>query len=470
MDRIAFLTLDNLTGDESFSWLRDAVPAAAGDQLTGVGKIVALRADSTRDAQNLEATRMVHGYFDRRRKSDQALHFEFSIEDVVTHKMETLAVEGDVIAVADRLAKSIDAAAKPFSTANPQAAAAWAKHDYAQATSLDPDFGAAWNSWIKDFASAGKTEEALNTAHLALARPSLRSPTDRVRIELSSAALRKDEAAVTQASAALLKLVPNDAGLLENLAQRESDGRNFAEAVRLRRELLRVNPSNRLIHNMLGYDLFFSGDLAGARKEFDEYAQLSGQEANALDSQGEVLFMAGEFSKAEPYFLKAHEKNPDLAGGGDLLKAVYARWLGGDLKGADQAFEGYLKFRSARADQSLEWRHAVWEYATGREPQARARLATLTGSLGELAKAQIMVWDNLAAVGSDLSMLEQTYRKTPAAADGAIRTLYARALVAAGKREDARKLLQLWPLPESGEPLIQALIYPMFQAARAQVQ
>ncbi|MEO8096884.1 MAG: hypothetical protein ABI811_04240 [Acidobacteriota bacterium] len=464
---MALLTLDNLTGDESLSWLRDAVPAATGDQLTGVGKILPLRVDATREAHNAEASLLVHGYFDRRgAPANGALHFEFAIEDSATRKIQTLAVNGDLLAAAGQLAKAIDSAAQPFSTANPQAATAWGKRDFAQATSLDPDFGAAWQSWIQNLAAAGKPEDALNTATTALARESLRSPIDRANIALAAATLRKDGAATRQAMGALLKLAPNDVGLVERLAQQETAARNFTEAARLNRELLRLRPSDPVVHNALGYALFFAGDLAGARKEFDEYGQALGHEANALDSQGEVLFMAGEFSQAETYFLNAHARNPDMLAGSDLLKAAYAHWLGGDLNGADKTFDTYLKYLSEHADQSVLFRQAVWEYATGREAQARTRLASATGPLADVARNQLLVWDNAARLPSDVTTLDQTYRNTAAANDGLVRTLYARALLGAGRRDEARKLVQTWPLPESGELLLQASIYPIFKDVR----
>src|SRR5260221_9116995 len=124
--------------------------------------------------------------------------------------------------------------------------------------------------------------------------------------------------------------------------------------------------------------------MAVARRQLDEYAKSPGHEANALDSQGEILFMAGQFVDAERYFTQAHQKGPELSDGVDLSKAAYAHWLGGDLPGADKVFEDFLRYRSEHQDQTVLWRHAVWEYGTGRSAQAISRLMTAKGAIADI--------------------------------------------------------------------------------------
>jgi hypothetical protein len=173
--------------------------------------------------------------------------------------------------------------------------------------------------------------------------------------------------------------------------------------------------------------------------------------------------MAGKFSEAETFFLNAHKANPELLGGSDLQKAAYARWLSGDLAGADKVFEDYLKYRVDHADQTVAWRRAVWEYSTGRESAAIERLKTVTGPAMQLAQGQLLVFSNRSKLETqDLVALERIYRQTAPGADGMVRTLYARGLLKAGRKAEAEGLAGIWPLPESGEPLLQALLYPMY--------
>ena len=462
-ERIAFLTLDNLTGDASLDWIRRAVPAMASAQLTGVNRIVPLRADALRDAYNAKATRFVHGYFDRR---GGQLHFLFTEEDAASHKMtRTLTMDGDVPAASDRLAKQIDAGAHAFSSTNVEAIAAWGQMDFARAVSLDPDFSTAWLAWVQQEAAAGRREQALEIAGRALARPDWRSPVERAQVALMAASLRNDQDARGKALMDLVRLVPNDLVSMRALAEQEMNERRFTESAQLFREVLRADP-DPFLRNLLGYSLFYAGDLAAARKEFDEYARAPGHEGNALDSQGEVLFMAGQFAEAEKYFRQAHEKTPALLEGVDLAKAAYAHWLGGDLPGADRLFEDFLRYRAEHQDQTVVWRRAVWEYATGRSAQATARLMAATGAIADSARRQLEVWSKPEALPQDLAGLEAVYKRTPPSADGLVRTLYARALIRAGREEEARKILTLWPLPETGEPLLQAFLYPMYRELR----
>ena len=434
--------------------MQEAVPAIAANQLTGVGRILPVRGDTSREAALVGANTLIHGYFDRR---NGALHFEFSIEDAVTHKMRAVTVEGDALHAADAIAKAVDSSAVPFSSQNPAAVQAWGRRDYAGATQLDPDFGTAWRDLIQS-ASSGQAELAAS----ALARSTLRTPLDRAQILLISAQLRQDEAAIAEASAELARLIPNDSALTRKLAEQAASARRFDQAVRFYQAVVQAEPDDTAVFNLLGYAQFFAGDLAGARKSFQEYSTHRGQEANGFDSEGEILFMAGQFGEAEKYFIRAHQTNPGMLGGGDLQKAAYARWLAGDLTEADKIFESYLKYRSENADQTVSWRRSVWEYATGRQAAALERLKTITGPAQQLAQGQLAVLNNSAALPRDLAALESAYKRTPASSDGLVRTLYARALLGVGRREEARKLAALWPLPESGEPLFQALLYPAY--------
>lgn len=464
-ERIAFLTLDNLTGEASLDWIGRAVPAMASEQLTGVSRIVPVPAGVLRDAYNAQATRFVHGYFERR---GGQLRFTFTEEDAASHKMtRTLSVDGDVLAASDRLAKQTDPSAHPFSSTNLEAISAWGQTEFERAVALDPDFSAAWLAWVQQETAAGRREQALAVAGRALARPDWRSPIDRARTALLAASLRNDQDARGKALMDLVRLVPNDTVSMRALAEQEMNTRHYPESVRLYRELIRLSAApDPFVRNLFGYALFYSGDLTAARREFDEYGRAPGHEANALDSQGEVLFMAGQFADAERYFTQAHEKAPDLLEGVDLAKAAYARWLAGDLAGADTIFENFLRYRSEHGDQAVVWRRAVWEYATGRSGQAMSRLMAATGPVSDLAQRQLQVWNNPDRLPEDLAGLELAYGRTPPSSDGLVRTLYARALVRNGRQEEARKILVLWPLPETGEPLLQAFLYPLYLELR----
>jgi hypothetical protein len=79
------------------------------------------------------------------------------------------------------------------------------------------------------------------------------------------------------------------------------------------------------------------------------------------------------------------------------------------------------------------------------------------------------VWSNLQSIPSDLAELEKAYRRSNPLSDGLVRTLYAEALARAGRKDEARSLVKLWPLPEQTD-LLQGLMYPKFIELRKALQ
>ena len=462
VERVAFLPFENLTGDATLDWISASGPKIVSDQLLGGAvRAVPVQVGALRDAYASGATQLVHGYFEKRGRD---LHFEFVVEDAQTHKtVQTVAGEGEMLGAFDRLARQIDSSAHPFSSTNPQAVAAWGHGEFENAVSLDPDFGAAWLSWAQARVAARDQQQASEIVARALRQRELRSPVDRAHLEFVSATLRQDEPAQQRTLTALARLMPHDLALLRALASQEMNARRFSEAAKSYDAILEESPDDLDTWNLLAYAQAFGGDVASAQKSLERYARDPAHAANALDSQGEVSFLNGKFAEAEKYFLEAHAKSSALLGGGDLLKAAYARWLQGDLPGADQLFARYLTFRTQQNDPLVPWHQAVWEYSTGRSDSAVARLSSVTGPVGNIARAQIAIWKDPSKLPRDPAALKQAYLRTPPASDGITRVLYAAALAEAGQKEEARKLLVLWPLPGlEGDPLLQSFLFPKY--------
>jgi thioredoxin-like negative regulator of GroEL len=150
-----------------------------------------------------------------------------------------------------------------------------------------------------------------------------------------------------------------------------------------------------------------------------------------------------------------------------LWKAAHARWLGGDLPGADKLAERYWQDRAKALDPLLTWRRANWLYETGRREEAMD-LLTKSPQAAD-AQRQLLVWNNLQSLPSDLGQLEKGYEQTNPVSDGLVRTLYAEALVRAGRKDEAKSLVKLWPLPEQND-VLQALLYPKFVELRKALQ
>jgi Tfp pilus assembly protein PilF len=466
VERLAILPFSNLTGDAAFDWVANAGPAILAQELAGGTHVLPLRAASVGTASLENATQLLHCTFTQRSGS---LQIQYALEDAGRHRMiATGSVDGTALFAVSALARTLDAGgARPFSTPNPDAAAAWGRGDFERAVALDPDFGTSWASWIAQTAQAGKPDLAAELAGRALARPSLRAPLDKAQIQLSYATLRKDEVARASALTELVRLAPHDIGPLLGLAAIEQQARRYPAAEELYRRVLAIDPGNADALNSLGYAEGESGDLEAAKKTFEAYGQVPNQANNGLDSLGEVYFMNGRFAEAEKYFAQVSARDPNFLKGAPLMKAAYAHWLDGDLAGADGLMQKYVAFLSKQNDPLVAWREAVWFYATGRSEQAMAALAKAPPDQAATMERQRAVWSGKAQIPDDLNQLRTIYQNSNPAADGLPRTLYAAALAKAGKAVEARALLKLWPLPESAsDNLLQSLMYPRFLELR----
>jgi tetratricopeptide (TPR) repeat protein len=460
VERIAILPFENLTDDPSLDWIANAAPAILVSEVAGSARITPLSLRTVSEAYRARATRFVHGYFTRRDK----LRFQIEVEDAATHKMTSRTNgDGELLAAMNGVAKTLEPAARPFSTSNPEALAAWGRGENERAVSIDPDFGGAWLTWVQQLANAGNAPRAGEVAAQALARPQLRSPLERAQIEIVAATIHRDSEAQLKGMLALSQLEPADTTLLENVAAAEVAARRFADAIAHYQTLRRLDPANVVVTNSLGYAEAFAGNLDAARQALEDYGKQPDQKTNSLDSLGEVDFLHGRFAEAEKYFMEAHQTNPKFLSGRDLLKAAYARWLGGDLQGAQPIMQQYFEFRSNVHDPLLEWRKAVWEYETGSHETAIGMLQKMPENEAGLAEKQLAVWRGTVPPPSDLAALKTAYEHTVPQVDGEVRTFYAAALLVAGQKDEARKLLVLWPLPEAGgDSLFQAMIYPKF--------
>ena len=465
MERLAILPFSNLTGDAALDWVENAGPAILSQELSAGAQVLPLRASSVGIAALEHATQLLHCTFTQRGGS---LRIQYALEETERHRMiATGSVDGSALFAVSALARSLDAeGARPFSTPNADAAAAWGRGEFERAVALDPDFGAAWASWVAQTAQAAKPDLALELAGRALARASLRTPLDKAQIQLSFATLRKDEAAREAALTELARLAPHDPGPLLGLAAVEQQARRYPAAADLYRRVLAIDPGNANALNSLGYTEGESGDLDAAKKTFEAYGQMN-QATNALDSLGEVYFMNGRFAEAEMYFGQVSARDPNFLKGAPMMKAAYAHWLGGDLAGADGLMQKYLVFLTQQNDPLAVWREAVWLYATGRREQAIAALAKAPPDQSANMERQRAVWRGETHIPDDLNQLKTVYQNTNPAADGLPRTLYAAALVRAGMVDEARALLKLWPLPEfASDSLLQSLMYPRFLELR----
>jgi hypothetical protein len=402
--------------------------------------------------------------------------------------------------------------------------------DLEAAKAADPHFAVAYLVSARLLMSQGKRDLALQ--ELQAARAANPDAIDLAEIDYFAALIAGDLEGRAKALESLTRQSPANAGWFRELAELRLGQRRFQEAAQSYEAATRLVGDDAELWNQLGYTYAFELDLVSANRALERYEQMLGPaNSNALDSLGEVNYFLGDFTEAGKEFFEAQEKNAARRGE-ELLKAAESRLMLGDLAGADANFQKYLALAQRSQHYAAESELAQWEFLTGRRKAGMARLERLipllAGDQQALAYSQLALWKmqtgstkegaelagkaealaqsprarNLGAIckaiasgtvsaaGSPLTSpvpqaysllfarkfagaiqpLEAIYRETAPAGDGQIRTLLAWAEVASGRVEDARQLVQLYPLPlSSGDPCFASLIFPRFLYLRGVV-
>ena len=423
--RLAVLRCENLSGDPALDWMGRAVSQILAADLTVRGGtamvgpavlrgITPAMGPRPRSAPGISAEReaaLAEG-------ANRLIYCQCAItggkprlaaveEDVAARTMiRRGSAEGSLIAAADALARQIDPQARPFGTRSEAALEAFAealdatgadqaRQGYARAVAADPNFGAAYVAWIQ-------TEATLHDADavdrvVAQARAKALSDYDRALVDLEVAQLRNDAPARARALAALAKTGPADPNVFRVLAEGALAGRRYRDAIQYYEQALALAPGDIGLLNALGYAEAYLGDYDAAMRRLREYERLRPEEANPLDSQGDVNFAFNRYADAEKLYLAAHQKAPNFLDGGELLKAAQARLATGDLPGADQIFARYASALEARHDAAAPYQAACWRHLTGRRKEAVALLeplaANAAGAQAAILEAQLAVWE-----------------------------------------------------------------------------
>jgi len=341
------------------------------------------------------------------------LRIRAAMEDLASNRMvDTYALDGPfrdgILPLATALAREIDSQARPFPTKSDQALQAFVKarasaygeaeKHYERAVVLDPDFGLAYVAWADLLARRGDVRQQRRVLSLAAARGDRLDAYSRIRLELLTAEQRGDAASRIRALTTLARENPLDPATAVSLAQAFTEQHDFAAAASWYRKAAALEPDNPLVWNQLGYAEAFARKLDGAVKALHEYEKLVPDDANPLDSLGDVHYCLGHFNESIKFYLQAFDKKPDgEAAFLHLWKAAHARLSAGDPVGADQLVARAV---AARRHGALPFLEAVWLYNRGRREEAIRRMLAVgrdNRDVKALAELQLAAW--LAAAG-----------------------------------------------------------------------
>jgi Flp pilus assembly protein TadD len=385
---VAILPLDNLTTVRDLDWAGRALQMALEAQLASTEEWRPSLAATPVAAHSAGARRMLGGYLTN---EGGRLRVFAILENLETGKAEktfevTAPAGGGVLEAAKTLAGRLSAKPRRLPTNSEKAARhfamamamepARALEELQAATDTDPSFAQAW------LARARLIERRDPAAAQEVIAKAMRhrehfAEAERRRLEFAHASHTGDARTRLQALEALHKADPLDTDTLLLLAQTRYQRREFSAAAAMFRKTADLQPGNGSIWNQLGYSQALDGDLEGALRSMSRYRQLAPDEANPLDSSGEVCYLRGRFADAEKWFLEAASKNAAFIGGAAYLKAAQARLAQGNLSGADEMAGRYFEFLSKAGDPRHAFFQAKWMFLTGRRRDALARLENL---------------------------------------------------------------------------------------------
>ncbi len=510
-ERIAVIPLENLTADPALDWAGRGIAELIALSLTGTPRAYASPAARLREATALRATHVMQGYITRGRAY-------VALENFVTHRtVATASAEGSgIAALAVSLARQIAPDARAIHTTD-DALRAYAAGEFERAAALDADFGPAYVSWASQALSRGDRAAAGKIIAAARQRGDGIAGVERARLHAFAASLSGERAESRRALVALTRAVPADSAAFRTLAGMDTAARQFESASRLYDAAMARDPDPEL-YNLSGYVRAYAGDFEGAMGRLQIYRKLRPNDANPLDSMGEVCYYLGRFAQAERYFLQSYKRNPSFLAGAALYKAAWARLMMGDLKGAGAHAARFFENREKLRDPRAVPMRAQWEFVTGRTKEA---LALLEPAPGPLAAAHLAVWaiaagdraraasyvDNVPAdsgAGAALRLILKSggqpgagaaaelargyglmsegkpgeavkhftalvQMTPPGSADGP-EVLLAWALIESGRAEEAKPLLAHNPIPDAvlDHPFL-PLVYPRLKQLRERV-
>jgi tetratricopeptide (TPR) repeat protein len=328
-ERFAFLAPDNQTGDSSLDWttivIHRGLSAAVG---------VSVAADTIADARAAGvANRFVYSTLTKAESPGEVrLHSE--LFDPAGQKfVREFTVTGDPLQVINRMAANLTTEPYALGVKSEEELRRW------------PVFAGDVNDFEAKCLEVAGAEPAFGPAISGcLDQLTTAAQLDRVR--------------------ELLGRVPSDKyadfspEVQFSFGQAYMALKDYAKAVGLYKLAGATRPG---VKNLLGYAEAMTGDCDGAKKALEEYSTIPSEEANGLDSLGEVSYFCGQYKEAEQYFTQSGPKWKTEQGQLEPVKAAAARLMAGDPKGADQIAAAHFQKISKSDPRATAALQPVWK-------------------------------------------------------------------------------------------------------------
>src|SRR5262249_48801057 len=243
--RLTVLRFENLSGNSSFDWMERGAARQIASQVKGATAVDSHQRQTERERAIVTgATGILHGYVSQ---SGGRLRLRAELEDAGPGKCAGSAeaagpVSAGLVPLANAVARQLDPGASAAGAKSEAALAAFigaleasdsgaAAGSLSRAIAADPDFGAAYLTLIELSLARKDRATAERIVAMARARGGALSPIDRARLDVASAQMSGDAAALSQSLAMLSRLTPADQNLLRALADSELASRRYPAAI-----------------------------------------------------------------------------------------------------------------------------------------------------------------------------------------------------------------------------------------------
>ena len=344
-ERFAFVAPENQTGDASFDW---AVLVIHRGLAAEVGASTA--SDTAADARVAGAVNRIAYSTLTRADASGEVRLHSAIFDTSGHQFKReYTVTGNVLQVINRMASSISSETSPLGATSEEVLRKW------------PIFTGDFRDFENRCQSLAETEPGFGAA--------LGSCAEMLTVNGRLEAVR-----------GLLSRVPGERSREFSLEVQFNFGQGYMALKEYAKAagFFRLGASSRpAMKNLLGYAEALSGRCDAGKQALEEYGRVPGEEANALDSLGEISFFCGQYREAEKYFLASESKWPAGRQEGlmEPIKAAAARLMSGDASGANQIASAHLQKLSKSNPQVAVNTRSVWTaISSATKPEERKKL------------------------------------------------------------------------------------------------
>ena len=478
--RVAVMPYTDLTSDPGLDWVGDLVPTLMAARAEGLPEVRVVAVSTSGEAAASGAARLVQGTYTG---SADRLSFQTQVEDIARHEMSSAETVSQPVLKSLETLSALPARwsragkLQPFPTQSLPALKAFAALRFDEAVKADPGLSIAWRAWGESAAQQNDRSLLRTVVARGSEAASRFTPLEQARWRVLAAQLSGDKAAFADALVNVAKMLPQEVSLWDQAAATALSLWRIDQAIALYQAALKASPNDGEIWNSLGYAYSYSGRLQDAMDALRNYARVAPETVNPLDSMGEVQLRAGRFTEAAQAFEQAYAKDANFLDGYTLFKAAVARYFAGDKGAAQSLADKYLAAVEARNPAVAELDRADWLYLLGKDAEARAAMkkAAELGPQFRPAIERRLKLDELGTAsapppGDLFRALWLSARGEYAQAEALWRTIHAgtspveedlsremllACLIAEGKRDEADKLKQVWPLPRGAGEILQ---------------